>query len=289
MLPNPLGECIQEFLGYSIATMNLRDGITALVEKIEAIKQVADNYVSVITATRKREEQQRQCETEAETKKLRLAHAIERQRRAEQKQNLCIQWVIGMGTWVAVIAACVYAAIAATQVKDARTQFRKDQRPWIRVNLNPNLVIPVNGEFVVPLDVVNTGKTPARDISGDVWIEILASSAAPELEPVSAKPPAKFATGVMFTNQSVPTPIVRVRWRTDTETEPDPITPDERQRLTTGRAYVATHGRVTYWDVFNIQHWTQFCTFTPLVNTPSPERSSYGAKKCAEYNSVDNN
>ncbi len=53
--------------------------------------------------------------------------------------------------------------------------------------------------------------------------------------------------------------------------------------LNSGKAYVAVVGKITYIDVYGISHWIDYCHWQSF--RPGP----YEARKCVEYNDVDNN
>jgi len=122
-----------------------------IAERLESIRKVLDNLVSTIDAAQHRETEAGQRDNIAIAEQTRLANTTERKRSAEQKKNLCVQWVIGSGTWAAVIAACIYAGIAANQLTvmqnsadAARRQLEITDRAWVKVEVAPNFDIPKN-------------------------------------------------------------------------------------------------------------------------------------------------
>jgi hypothetical protein len=93
-----------------------------------------------------------------------------------------------------------------------------------------------------------------------------------------------YTVGAVTPNDPEELKIPRFRFKAggSTDTEEFPLTQEERNALTEGRAWLATHGRVEYWDVYNKSHWVQFCnwdSFKPGLQ--------YSAQGCSEYNNTD--
>jgi hypothetical protein len=151
--------------------MTLKQTLATIINRLEEIKQVADDCKNTITATDKRKEQQWQRDTETKAEQLRLANATERKRSTEQKKNLCAQWVIGIGTWGAVMAASIYAGIAAYQLREMKTvatvatkQLELSERPWVygTISLNGPLTFDEGGaEIPLMVSLRNSGNSPA--------------------------------------------------------------------------------------------------------------------------------
>lgn len=132
--------CQHIFLWYSIGNMTpefeilvrvTRRVIEAINQRLEAIQEIADNLKTTADHAEHREREARQRDRETVAEQVRLAYATERKRSAEHKQNLCVQWVIGSGTWIAVFAASVYACIAAYQLCAMRQQVRISQQTLV--------------------------------------------------------------------------------------------------------------------------------------------------------------
>lgn len=100
----------------------LRRALDEIVNRLEALQQLANDYRDSLSDRERRERETAQRNAEAIAEQTRLAHAIERKRSAEHKQNLRAQRIIGFGTWAAVVAACIYAGVAADQLSETRKQ-----------------------------------------------------------------------------------------------------------------------------------------------------------------------
>jgi hypothetical protein len=68
------------------------------------------------------------------------------------------------------------------------------------------------------------------------------------------------------------------------EAETDPVTAAERDDLIGGKSFVTVYGKLTYHDVFSVQHWSYFCMWF----TAGPPRL-YTSGGCTKYNKIDSN
>lgn len=94
-------------------------------------------------------------------------------------------------------------------------------------------------------------------------------------------PHNRLYVGVVFPGASIPTTINVVRYEPNVA---EAIVPDDslRQDIERGNRFIIFYGRITYYDVFGIQHWTQFCTGSGTAILDN-------LKQCIRYNDVDNN
>jgi hypothetical protein len=162
-------------------------------------------------------------------------------------------------------------------------QMRQDQRPWISVELGgtpvPNTEKGTvtfntveNQPIEIPLRITNVGKTPARRVEAQFFVEIVKNGQIPDLHP-KKKADNGYSAGIIFPNIPNPTNASRLR----------PIIRSEMKDLVEGKSYIAAHGRVDYRDVFNIPHWATFCLWVPFAN------AMFTSHECANYNNVDQN
>jgi len=185
---------------------------------------------------------------------------------------------------------------AQAQVDAIKRQMRQDQRPWVALTFNWPLVKGSNGEIgklvrvtenqplVVPIRVINTGKTAARNIVAKIFVEVVKANDNPALD--SSKASAwNFSAGIFSPNAPADSVAYRQQPKKIGLEAMSNLTPAENQELSSGRAYLAMHGEIIYKDIFDIPHWTKFCSWVPL----SPIEHTYNAKKCSDYNDVDNN
>jgi hypothetical protein len=128
----------------------------------------------------------------------------------------------------------------------------------------------------------NFGKTPARQVEGDIIATELKKGEQPEFDLTKeGHPHNKFYAGVIFPGSPFPLSINVQRYG---DKLPVAVSPsDLRNDLDTGQAYIIFYGRITYEDIFGKKRWTNFCTGTGKAI----EGELDTLKKCIRYNDVD--
>ena len=162
-----------------------------------------------------------------------------------------------------------------------RKAMRVDQRAWVSVPFPANF--PLDGKFIpIITQVKNSGKTPARDVQGDIIATVLKKGEQPTIGDFSVGHPHEHLFGgSIFPDAPFPmTPIVK-RYG---DHAPEIVVPDEalRNDIASGERFIIFYGRITYSDAFGISHWTQFCTGSGAGILDN-------LKKCVTYNDFDPN
>jgi len=175
------------------------------------------------------------------------------------------------------------AKAAQGSVQATQRQMRQDQRAW----LNPQAVFSAIGEskpIGAVVQVINNGRTPARRIFFELVVEKVSSNKSPSFD--YSGPHFKPHIGTMFTNVTQEMKISAFRSDYVAKVASEMLlTKPEYEELVSGQAYVAVFGKMTYLDVFGIEHWAKFCRWKDY----STSFSFFNADKCVEYNDVDNN
>jgi hypothetical protein len=133
----------------------------------------------------------------------------------------------------------------------------------------------------LPPIISNTGKTPALDVTADIYVEIVPNGYEPHFG--GGIPHNRFDIGAITPNN--PQNFIVSRYRSTGrvgEVADDPVSLDEKTRLTEGRAWLAVHGKVRYRDVFKHWHWATYCSWNKF--NPAAE---YAARSCSAYNGID--
>jgi hypothetical protein len=177
------------------------------------------------------------------------------------------------------------AAIATGQLQVMQT----DERAWLEFRIpqsqaagDAGLPMASGQPLDLPIQVMNSGKTVARNVVIDVFVEILDASQEASLENVYELANHKHergVTGTIFPNADYKLQVTR-RWD---KGGIGPVTVPELTSLHEGRSYISTYGIITYDDVFNKHHWTKFCMWG---HTP---KGAFNAKTCTAFNSVGDN
>ena len=167
------------------------------------------------------------------------------------------------------------------QLKESHEAMIEDQRAWVSVALPASF--PLTGTSIpATTQITNSGKTPARGVEGDVVATVLNKGEEPALGDFSVgHPHNRMSMGVVFPGAPIPITITLIHYGPKNG---EVIAPDDalRQDIANGNRFILFYGRLTYYDVFGIPHWTQFCT-------GSGSAMQDNLKKCISYNDVDNN
>jgi hypothetical protein len=200
---------------------------------------------------------------------------------------LIFSGVIAFGAFAQIIAVIVQARFtrrglrltkesidaAKTSLKHAQDTTRLDQRAWVATN-GIRAVPPVEGQkFVVNVTVKNTGKTFARRLSvscctrsAPVEMELLDfAQEIADMEQGRDRSVALLAPGGTYDGGSTSELGIR-----------KDIADDFRD----GKTKVFIFGKITYWDVFECEHWTTYCSIFSAAG---------GLEVCREFNDADNN
>jgi hypothetical protein len=157
---------------------------------------------------------------------------------------------------------------------------RMDQRAWMTSKVGQFSEIKENSELPVQMIFTNTGKTPAKHIAISILIQKRKRDEEPSLN-FDANTPKEW-TGLMFPN--VPQPFTFYLMEEGSLTKRVTLSREMRDEIADGRSYLMISGEITYSDMFDVPHWTKFCSFTKLA---SP--NTRVVDRCTYYNDVDRN
>ena len=178
----------------------------------------------------------------------------------------------------AVVVLVVYTTFAGLQWEAMHDALLVDQRAWVSVVVPPSF--PLEGSSIpASIQIANTGKTPAKDVEGDIVATVLKKGEEPTFDFSTGHPHNRIRAGAIFPNGPINVTIPVVRYGPQTAEAIVP-TPKLRQEIANGESFIIFYGRITYIDIFGTSHWTSFCTGSG---------SAMGdLKKCVSYNDVDN-
>jgi hypothetical protein len=177
----------------------------------------------------------------------------------------------------AVVVLVVYTTFAGLQWESMHDALLVDQRAWVSVVV-PNS-FPLEGSSIpASIQIANTGKTPAKDVEGEIVATVLKKGEEPSFDFSTGHPHNKLYAGAIFPNAPINTTITVVRYGSQA---PETIvpTPELRKQIANGETFIIFYGKITYVDVFGASHSTAFCTGSG---------SAMGdVRKCLSYNDVD--
>ena len=170
---------------------------------------------------------------------------------------LAPEWFVGIvGTLTLIYAIRVFdqtrrqADAATQQVEIAKKQLHSDQRAWVTVNkanITHNIVAGSQVGFVI--EITNTGKTPALDVSTAVNIHM-----RPQIT-------QEILDGIVITNQPHSRAVIGPGGSVTINQEVGICTPKQFEEFQSGFV-LFVYGSVFYEDIFKQKHITTFCLCT---------------------------
>jgi len=281
--------------------MNLWEKLNAVIDALQSLPNALKELTATIRAERGRDHSHINTRIDWPIE-IRLSETDEKKRNAEFKKQIRVQRCIAVATWSAFAAAAGYAYVAIQQWREMRIQtsqmqrqVRQDQRPWIKVSVDPDHRpnVAERSQVSARIRIQNTGKTPARELAVQTHLDVLPFSQAPvfpeNLEGYKNMP--GFGWGE----------TAGIRWpedKPDTDFEIWWFQDGWQKRLATvsdyndwvqGRSWVAVYGEADYADIFGVQHWTRFCIAVTGTSTAFGATTTNESRSCSDYNSADNN
>lgn len=194
------------------------------------------------------------------------------------KRPSVTDWCVAGFTFVLALSAIYQFIIMGGQLDVMRT----DQRAWLQFQASPTKPgsdgatwqLTSGQPVTYPLRVVNTGKTPAKNLDMKIFIDIVPADQEPPLEYVdknSGHPYGHITSGIVFPNADFNQTVVRP----SADGSPQLAIKD-------GKSYLAVYGVIDYDDVFKTHRRTKFCAWIATSGT-------FHASGCTKYNSVDTN
>jgi hypothetical protein len=180
---------------------------------------------------------------------------------------------------VAIVVGLAVLIVYICQLRVMQQQVKLAERAWVGYVLPTSF--PLEGATTpATLQVTNFGKTPARQVEGDIIATALMKGEEPTFDFTIGHPHNRFYAGAVFPNSPFPVTISVARYGD----KPVAISPsDLRKGLESGQYFIIFYGRITYTDIFRIRHWTNFCTGSGSAMQGEPDT----LKKCIRYNDVE--
>jgi len=190
---------------------------------------------------------------------------------------------------IGIVALGIYAlqwcemrkATKATQdsVTNADRNFRRDERAWVAFSfVAGNITFTIGKTFLVPTLLINTGKTPAKSVEGNIVVGVFERGKPLDFSYAPGHANYRVAAGTIFPNGSITESFEGIEHGTG-HANAIIITKPLAEEILSSRSLVIVHGRITYHDIFGEEHWTTYCR---VVSNPSliPE-------DCTHYNNTD--
>ena len=142
------------------------------------------------------------------------------------------------------------------------------------------MTLTLGKSFLVPTELVNTGKTPARNIRGSIVVGVFQKNEPLDFTYAPGHAHYGIEAGTIFPNGKISESFEAIK-HGQGHAEPIIFTAPLKEELWNAKSFVVVHGRITYNDIFGIEHWTTYCRY--ILH---PELIS---KECTRYNDTDDN
>lgn len=191
----------------------------------------------------------------------------------------------GMTVSERIMAVLTTAAVVVTTATGLVVYFqwgemKTDQRAWVGFGEMKAWNFEVDKPVSVIIPVENVGKTPAKNVASGFQLALVEKNAVlPDFDKV-VEPMMGPPTALLLPNQ---VHDMTAHIRTKTTAQSDPLPQADYDRINSGEVVVYAIGKVTYTDIFNIEHWTRVCYTTGKLH-PS-EKLQF--RLCRTYSSID--
>jgi hypothetical protein len=162
---------------------------------------------------------------------------------------------------------------------------RLNERPWMNVAVGQGQL--VDGQpLVMPIQITNSGKTPAKNVQGTIVLNLLHKGEEPGFIYETGHPRYAIDVGMMAPNfpNRLSWAVLPKNLPPSAPLKPISVSSVIRQGINDGSLYIAAHGRITYDDIFGKSHWMTFCSYAQNPPITGPD-----AAKCSQHNDVDKN
>jgi len=169
---------------------------------------------------------------------------------------------------------------------NAEKAARLDERPWMNLSVGQGRLI--DGQpLLMPIQLINSGKTPAKNVTGVIVVNLLHKGQEPTFAYETGHPRYAIDGGTAAPNfpANFLWAVLPEHLPPSEELKPVLVARTIQQGIASGDLYIVVHAKVTYSDIFGIEHWMTFCSYaqnSPLTTGPD-------ASKCAQYNDADKN
>jgi hypothetical protein len=186
------------------------------------------------------------------------------------------------------VASQTQAGAAQDSVKAIQEQMQIDERAWVQIRQNDSTIsiagnLTDGSPILVPMQFMNIGKTPAKDVNGMIAVSVYKKTDVPKFKYGNGYPAYQVNIPIMFAGYAPPPfsyaaqPITGPKGG---KYSPVILTPALHQAINNREMIVLIHGTITYRDIFGIKRGTTFC----LTDFPAGDLSAPHMRACADYN-----
>lgn len=187
---------------------------------------------------------------------------------------------------IGVIFLIAYTTVAAFQwyemkksTEAANRNFRRDERSWMAFKfMEGNITFTMNKSFLVPTEIMNTGKTPAKNVRGNIVIGVFKKGERLDFTYTPGHANYAITAGTIFPTGKIVESFEAIKHGQE-RAEAIIFTGLLKDELVSGQSLLVVHGRIVYNDIFGTEHWTTYCRYVL-----HPELIS---EECTRYNDTD--
>jgi hypothetical protein len=184
------------------------------------------------------------------------------------------------------VAASFYGGVSYFQWQSQQRATKIDERAWMGFSLPSGLQIQKDAitkqaqALLIPIQIINTGKTVAKNVSGDVVITVIDKGEKLTFN-MSDYSHYGLQGGAIFPNGQMGLTQPAIKRGQDGIAKTIIPTDDLLQRIDTAKSFAVVFGHVTYCDVFGVPHKTTFCRYVTVPGLIDAD--------CMNYNDADDN
>lgn len=168
-----------------------------------------------------------------------------------------------------------------TTLRESNRNFRTDERAWLGLSFTgANIRLTVGQSFFVLVQVINTGKTPAKNVTGMIAIDVIKRGEKIDFSYAPGHANYRIEAGAIFPQGSITESFEAIHHGSD-RAEATVITAPLLAAIMKNQTVAVIHGRIDYSDIFGTKHWTTYCRYVFNPSLISPE--------CTRYNDTDQN
>lgn len=175
------------------------------------------------------------------------------------------------------------------QIDAEHTQIRADQRAWLLIKFTNPFQWKQNQPIISYMEIDNVGKTAALNMTGDVMVELLPLDQVPDFF-LEKGPRCQTVGGFLFPGETDQTAFqCSVYEPRTTPAQEHLLTNTDEIEFGARHTFLATHGRIDYYDAFGVHHWFTFCTMSLSGPNQPLKKWHKGLEACLNYQNIDSN
>jgi hypothetical protein len=162
-----------------------------------------------------------------------------------------------------------------------------DQRPWLQIQpLVVNTSWQIGSPIAANVNVINTGKTPAINVIGDIVVDPIPTGGTLKFIYLSDRMHLHMKTNAFLPGFPVGFNAGAKVMGTSGSPIDSLVTTENRVKIIDGTIFIVVYGKITYDDVFGAHHWITFCGHSQYT-VISVDSTRDISESCADYNDVD--